>query len=372
MLRARRILSLHAEMADLVRLGAYRTGTDPAVDEAIRLAPRIEAMLAQGKGESRDGGGGLRRPGRGARWRVTRSPPWRGCAGWRRPRRSAGWRCRSGRRRRRPSGTRLAAAALPAEHAAGDAAWRLWLPRGLAARDRAALAQDQAADATAGRPGGAGGMPRGGARRRRCCGTAGRPRRGGWRCAGPRRCWTRRPSAAARPNDACHATTGRCSRVIPGMTEGDSGDAAQCMGDLVAAALLGPAAWAQPARRRRRRSGSARSGTTASTSPTPAEIEARERARGLPQAGQPGGGAGESTSSTATSPAATRRRCRAPTRATPTGGSGVGRLLRRQHAAADLVELDALEQGAEIALAEALVALALDELEEDRADHGSR
>jgi flagellum-specific ATP synthase len=52
MLRARRILSLHAEMADLVRLGAYRTGTDPAVDEAIRLAPRIEAMLAQGKGEA--------------------------------------------------------------------------------------------------------------------------------------------------------------------------------------------------------------------------------------------------------------------------------------------------------------------------------
>jgi flagellum-specific ATP synthase len=51
MLRARRILALHAEMADLVRLGAYRTGTDPAVDEAIRLAPRIEAILAQGKGE---------------------------------------------------------------------------------------------------------------------------------------------------------------------------------------------------------------------------------------------------------------------------------------------------------------------------------
>jgi len=45
--RARAILALHAEMADLVRLGAYRPGTDPAVDEAIRLAPRIEAMLGQ-------------------------------------------------------------------------------------------------------------------------------------------------------------------------------------------------------------------------------------------------------------------------------------------------------------------------------------
>jgi len=51
MLRARRILALHADMADLVRLGAYRAGTDPQVDEAIRLAPRIEAVLTQGKGE---------------------------------------------------------------------------------------------------------------------------------------------------------------------------------------------------------------------------------------------------------------------------------------------------------------------------------
>lgn len=51
MRRARAILGLHADMADLVRLGAYRAGADPAVDEAIRLAPRIEAMLAQAKGE---------------------------------------------------------------------------------------------------------------------------------------------------------------------------------------------------------------------------------------------------------------------------------------------------------------------------------
>src|SRR5262245_13668892 len=40
-----------------------------------------------------------------------------------------------------------------------------------------------------------------------------------------------------------------------------------------------------------------------------------------------------------------------------------------QHAATDLVELDGLEQGAEVALAESLVALALDDLEEDRPDH---
>ena len=31
----------------MVRLGAYRAGSDPAVDEAVALAPRIEAMLRQ-------------------------------------------------------------------------------------------------------------------------------------------------------------------------------------------------------------------------------------------------------------------------------------------------------------------------------------
>ena len=45
--RARGILALHADMADMVRLGAYRAGSDPAVDEAVALAPRIEAMLRQ-------------------------------------------------------------------------------------------------------------------------------------------------------------------------------------------------------------------------------------------------------------------------------------------------------------------------------------
>lgn len=45
--RARGILALHADMADLVRLGAYRPGSDPAVDEAIAVAPRLEALLAQ-------------------------------------------------------------------------------------------------------------------------------------------------------------------------------------------------------------------------------------------------------------------------------------------------------------------------------------
>ena len=50
--RARALLALHAEMADLVRLGAYRAGSDPAVDEAVRIAPRIEALLHQDRGVS--------------------------------------------------------------------------------------------------------------------------------------------------------------------------------------------------------------------------------------------------------------------------------------------------------------------------------
>lgn len=52
--RARKILALYGDMADMVRLGAYRPGSDPAVDEAVTLAPRIEAMLHQPRQESHD------------------------------------------------------------------------------------------------------------------------------------------------------------------------------------------------------------------------------------------------------------------------------------------------------------------------------
>lgn len=45
--RARQVLAVWAESADLVRLGAYRDGTDPAVDEALILAPRLNAFLTQ-------------------------------------------------------------------------------------------------------------------------------------------------------------------------------------------------------------------------------------------------------------------------------------------------------------------------------------
>jgi flagellum-specific ATP synthase len=47
--RARGLLASYADMADMVRLGAYKAGTDPAVDEAVALAPRIERALHQGR-----------------------------------------------------------------------------------------------------------------------------------------------------------------------------------------------------------------------------------------------------------------------------------------------------------------------------------
>jgi len=39
-------------MEELIRLGAYRAGSSPDVDEAIRLHPDLEAFLGQPKEES--------------------------------------------------------------------------------------------------------------------------------------------------------------------------------------------------------------------------------------------------------------------------------------------------------------------------------
>jgi flagellum-specific ATP synthase len=49
--RARGIISTYEDMAELIRLGAYRTGTDAKVDEAIKLYPAIDAFLNQDKSE---------------------------------------------------------------------------------------------------------------------------------------------------------------------------------------------------------------------------------------------------------------------------------------------------------------------------------
>ncbi|SOD96027.1 flagellar protein export ATPase FliI [Caenispirillum bisanense] len=48
---ARRLLSTYEDMAELIRLGAYRKGTNPEVDEAIFYYPLIEQFLTQGKRE---------------------------------------------------------------------------------------------------------------------------------------------------------------------------------------------------------------------------------------------------------------------------------------------------------------------------------
>ncbi len=52
--RARQLMSTFEDMADLIRLGAYRKGSDPQVDEAIRYQPALEAFLSQPIDEARN------------------------------------------------------------------------------------------------------------------------------------------------------------------------------------------------------------------------------------------------------------------------------------------------------------------------------
>jgi flagellum-specific ATP synthase len=47
--RARAPLAVYEDMAELIRLGAYKRGTNPEVDAAMDLYPKIEAFLAQKK-----------------------------------------------------------------------------------------------------------------------------------------------------------------------------------------------------------------------------------------------------------------------------------------------------------------------------------
>ncbi|MBL8837991.1 MAG: flagellar protein export ATPase FliI [Alphaproteobacteria bacterium] len=49
--RSRQLLARYEDMAEMIRLGAYRRGSDPGIDEAIRYQPELERFLAQGKGE---------------------------------------------------------------------------------------------------------------------------------------------------------------------------------------------------------------------------------------------------------------------------------------------------------------------------------
>jgi len=49
---ARRMLSLYADMEELIRIGAYQRGSDAELDRAIALNPGLEAFLAQDKSEA--------------------------------------------------------------------------------------------------------------------------------------------------------------------------------------------------------------------------------------------------------------------------------------------------------------------------------
>ncbi len=49
--RARELLAAYDDMAEMIRIGAYREGADPRIDEAIRYQPALEAFLSQRKDE---------------------------------------------------------------------------------------------------------------------------------------------------------------------------------------------------------------------------------------------------------------------------------------------------------------------------------
>ena len=54
-------MATHADMEELIRLGAYRAGASPEVDQAIKLMPELDAFLGQSKEESTSIGEGYRR-----------------------------------------------------------------------------------------------------------------------------------------------------------------------------------------------------------------------------------------------------------------------------------------------------------------------
>jgi flagellum-specific ATP synthase len=49
--KAREFMSVFADMEELIRLGAYRKGSDPMVDRAIAINPALEAFLSQQREE---------------------------------------------------------------------------------------------------------------------------------------------------------------------------------------------------------------------------------------------------------------------------------------------------------------------------------
>ena len=49
--KARQVMATYADMEELIRLGAYRPGSSPEVDEAIALHEPLESFLRQAKDE---------------------------------------------------------------------------------------------------------------------------------------------------------------------------------------------------------------------------------------------------------------------------------------------------------------------------------
>jgi flagellum-specific ATP synthase len=49
--RARALIARYEDMADMIRLGAYRKGSDPETDEAVSYHDALEAYLTQGQDE---------------------------------------------------------------------------------------------------------------------------------------------------------------------------------------------------------------------------------------------------------------------------------------------------------------------------------
>ena len=52
--RARRMLAAYENMAEMIRLGAYRKGANKEVDEAMNFYGPLEEFLRQGKDEKMD------------------------------------------------------------------------------------------------------------------------------------------------------------------------------------------------------------------------------------------------------------------------------------------------------------------------------
>lgn len=52
--KARRMMSTYEDMAEMIRLGAYRKGSDEAVDTAVQFHPALDAFLAQDRNDRSD------------------------------------------------------------------------------------------------------------------------------------------------------------------------------------------------------------------------------------------------------------------------------------------------------------------------------